>query len=312
MEPIIPFEPVAADETPKGEAWIAQIKWDGVRMLTYFDGGSTRLVNRRLNERTLQYPEFAHAPDFADAASIILDGEFVAFDRTRPSFHEIMRRDSLRREDGIRRAVDAVPVTYIVFDVLYRNGQWLTDRPLRERQDVLRSVLRHGDRVKAAENAADADALFGVMESHGMEGIVCKDLDSRYLIGGKDKRWRKKKIVRDLIAVVGGVTLGDGGIVNSLLLGLYDEKGDLWYVGHSGTGRLTHGEWRALTARVAGMRTERRPFRNRPEREREAVWVKPVLAVKIHYAEWTEGRSLRQPSIQAFVDAPPESCTFFA
>lgn len=87
-----------------------------------------------------------------------------------------------------------------------------------------------------------------------------------YLIDGKDNRWQKLKITSDLNAVVGGVTLRQG-VVNSLLLGLYDEKGMLYYIGHAGTGKLKKDEW-------------------------------------------TEGGILRQPSIQAFVDVPPEKCTF--
>lgn len=59
MNPIIPMEPISCEEIPKGADWIAQVKWDGVRILTYFDGQGTRLYNRRINERIHQYPELA-------------------------------------------------------------------------------------------------------------------------------------------------------------------------------------------------------------------------------------------------------------
>ncbi|MBB6671675.1 ATP-dependent DNA ligase [Cohnella nanjingensis] len=310
MRPVHPFEPVTADRLPAGGAWTAQIKWDGVRMLTYYDGVHTRLVNRRLNDRTAQYPELTHAPDFVEASSVILDGEFIAFDRARPSFHEVMRRESLRKTDSIQRAIDAVPVTYMVFDVLFANGRWTVDLPLRERQALLEQVLRPHAQVQAVANTSDPEALFDVMRAHRMEGVVAKDLNSIYAIGGKDKRWRKKKVIRDLTAAVGGVTLRDG-TVNALLLGLYDEAGDLHYIGHAGAGKLTYADYRALTEALAEMRTAARPFKNRVEREREAVWIRPgERAVKVNYLEWTEGGTLRQPVLQAFVDAASADCTF--
>jgi bifunctional non-homologous end joining protein LigD len=309
LDPVIPFVPVLANRIPEGPGWTAQIKWDGVRMLAYFDGRELRLVNRRRHDRTAQYPEFHDPAAYCRAPSFILDGEFVAFDRRKPSFHEIMRRDSLRKPEQIRRAVAEIPVTYMVFDVLYCDGGWVTDRPLAERQRMLASILRPQPHVQPVENVADAEALLAVMKAHGMEGIVCKKLDSAYAIGGKDKRWQKLKIARDLLAVVGGVTFRDG-IVNALLLGLYDPDGRLIYIGHAGTGKITADGWRRLTREAASLAVREMPFANRPERAKGAVWIRPVLVVNVRFLEWTAHGTLRQPSIQAFVDAPPEACTF--
>jgi bifunctional non-homologous end joining protein LigD len=138
---------------------------------------------------------------------------------------------------------------------------------------------------------------------------VMKKRTSPYFIGEKRDVWQKIKNYRDLIAAIGGFTLRDG-IVNAVLLGLYDDQGRFWYIGHTGTGKLTHQQWKELTARLAPTVVKERPFVNKPERHADAFWVQPTLTAKIKYAEWTEGRSLRQPSIQAFVDVPPYECTF--
>ncbi|MFD2328993.1 hypothetical protein ACFSR7_07000 [Cohnella sp. GCM10020058] len=113
----------------------------------------------------------------------------------------------------------------------------------------------------------------------------------------------------DILAVIGGFTLNDG-IVNAVLLGQYDQAGKLWYIGHTGTGRLTRAEWRDLTQTLAPMATKRSPFANRPDRHKDAYWVTPKLTAKVQYSEWRwrEGRALRQPSIQAFVEASPAQC----
>lgn len=309
MEPIVPFEPIKTDRIVKGERWIAQVKWDGVRILTYFDGRNVRLFNRKKNERTAHYPEITDIHKYFRADSVILDGEMIALgpDGT-PSFHQVMRRDGIRRLDRVDQARKIVSVTYMVFDVVFFNGKWLDNRPLKERMEILSDKIRPNEHVQPVAHFDDGEALFDAVCEKGMEGIVLKDLESSYLIGGKDDRWQKKKNYRDLIAVIGGVTYR-GSTVNAVLLGLYDDRGKLWYIGHAGTGRLTADDWRRLTERVQPLITHERPFVNRTERMREVTWVRPRLAVKIQYIEWLEGRSVRQPSIQAFVDVPPEECT---
>lgn len=309
LEPIVPFEPILCGSGPSGDRWIAQIKWDGVRMLVYCDGRETRLINRRGNDRTSQYPEFGRPETYCSAGSFILDGEMIAFDRSKPSFHEVMRRDGLRREAAIAAAARQIPVVYMVFDILYCDGEWVTDRPLAERQRLLESVVVPGPYAQLTGNFSDGDALFAQMEARGMEGVVYKDLTSRYTPGAKDGRWRKRKIFRDLYAVVGGITYRDGA-VNALLLGLYDPDGKLRYIGHTGPGKLTGGAWSELTRSLEAARIGSRPFASDPERAKDAVWVEPRQVVKVQYLEWTNGGTLRHPVLQAAAPGvEPSACT---
>lgn len=300
LKPVVPFEPIADDHIPKGPNWISQIKWDGVRMLTYCDGQDVRLVNRSLNERTGQYPELLDISSYCGAKSVILDGEIIAFDDSRPSFREVMRRDGIRKLQAVPPAAREIPVTYMIFDLLYLNGEWVTDKPLRERQELLYGIVRPTGRVRLVDNAADGERLFDVMKQHGMEGVVSKDLTSTYALGGKDGRWKKRKYIRDLVAVVGGVTL-NAGRVNALLLGMHDEAGDLIYIGHAGTGKLTMRDWQAVTEAALRIRTDERPFKNMPERHKDAVWIRPIFKAKVNYLEWTVHGTLRQPVIQAIM-----------
>ncbi|MFC3771427.1 RNA ligase family protein [Paenibacillus sp. GCM10012303] len=301
LKPVIPFEPIRADKLPAGPNWIAQIKWDGVRMLVYFDGQETRLWNRRRNEKTLQYPEFTDIRSYCSAFSVILDGEMIALDQSKPAFHEIMKRDRLRTANKIGLAVSQTPVTYMIFDVLYCNGEWVNGRPLEQRQQLLEQIIIPGERVHTVKNYPDPSALLEVMKAHGMEGIVCKDLTSTYPLDGKDGRWQKVKLYHDRYAVVGGVTFR-GKVVNALLLGLYDENGTLYYIGHAGTGKVTMAEWERLTARVQTMFARERPFRNEPERSKDAFWIRPEIVVKVQFLEWTPDGIMRHPSIQSFAE----------
>ncbi|GGA15307.1 DNA ligase [Paenibacillus marchantiophytorum] len=305
--PITPFEPISTEELPSGSHFTSQIKWDGVRMLLYFDGSTTKLINRRGNERTLQYPELTHPQDFCSANSVILDGEIIALDQGKPSFYEIMRRDSARKTSTVTNAMRQVPITYMIFDILYCDRDWLTHLSLSERQAVLQKIIKPSQQVQLVANHSDIEALFQVVMQHDLEGIVIKDLNSPYLINGKDKRWLKKKIFKDLFAVVGGVTYRDK-MVNSLLLGLYDDQNQLWYIGHAGTGKLTMKDWQHVTEKVQSIRTNERPFINEPERAKEAIWIEPSVVVKVSFLEWTPNKTLRHPSIQSFVQLDAKEC----
>ena len=310
MHPVVPFEPIRTDAIPQGPGWVGQVKWDGVRVLTYWDGHCVKLFNRKKHDRTAHYPELREISAYCQAESVILDGEVIALGPDgKPSFYEVMRRDGLRRMEKVPQVQKAVPVTYMVFDILYLNGEWITDSPLTERQHLLNTVITPNSHVQLVENFPDAQALYQVIEAKGMEGIVIKDLSSRYLINGKDQRWRKKKFYRDIIAVVGGVTLRNN-LVNALLLGLYDEKGRFWYIGHAGTGKLSQNDWRSLTERIRPLMQAEMPFVNKPTRAANAVWLRPEITAKIQFAEWVDGHTLRQPSIQGFVDVPARLCVF--
>lgn len=307
MKPIIPFEPIRTEVFPQGEDWIAQVKWDGVRVLTYYDGSRVQLFNRQLNERTGQYPELTPIENYCSANSVILDGEVIALEKGKPSFHQVMKRDGIRRLEKVDRVKQQIEISYMVFDLLFYNGDWVNTLPLKERQKILHEILRPQERVQVVDNFPDAPSLFEAIKGQDLEGIVCKKLSSTYAIGGKDNRWQKVKNYRDIIAAVGGVTLRDG-IVNALLLGAYDSEGQFWYIGHAGTGKLTQSDWQELTHRIQPLRRKDSPFVNRPARMKEAIWLEPEYTVKVRFMEWTGGGTLRQPSIQAFVQVRPSEC----
>ncbi|WP_339785655.1 DNA ligase [Paenibacillus sp. FSL R7-0313] len=308
FKPLIPFEPISRDTLPTGPQWIAQVKWDGVRMLAYEDGHELRLVNRRLHDRTAQYPELVTPRNLCSGSSYILDGEVIALDPDtgKPSFYHVLRRDRMSRPEGIAQAIHQIPVTYMVFDILFYEGKWVTDQPLADRQRLLHEVLNTAPHVQEVTNTLDAPSLLTVMRQHQMEGIVCKDLTSSYGIQGKDQRWQKVKIMHDVYAMIGGVTYRSG-IVNAVAVGVYDGP-DFIYIGHVGTGKLNSNTWRELTHQVEPLIRQDRPFHNVPERSAETTWVEPRIGVKVQYMELTHHNTLRHPSIQTFADVTREDC----
>lgn len=310
MDPITPFEPVRKQGIPQGSEWLSQVKWDGVRVLVYFDGKETRLYNRKKNERTMNYPELTEIKSYCNARSVILDGEMVALgEKGTPDFHEVMKRDGIRRFEKVERMRTIVPVFYMIFDMIYVDGEWIHQRGLTERQELLTDVIRPTEHVQLVGSEENGESLFDVVKIRDMEGIVAKRKDAPYVIGGKKDTWIKVKNTLDLIAVIGGFTL-NGGVVNAVLLGLYDEAGGLHYIGHTGSGKIPADGWRTLTNTLHPLTVEKRPFVNQPEREKDAYWVHPQVTVKVKFAEWTKDHSMRQPTIEGFVDVAPRQCRF--
>lgn len=311
MNPIIPFEPVKKPDIPQGSQWLSQVKWDGVRILVYFNGYETRLYNRKKNERTLNYPELTEPEEsYCSARSVILDGEMIALgNEDTPDFHEVMKRDGIRRVDKVKSMRRQVSVFYMIFDVIYVNGEWIHRRSLEQRQEVLADIIQPTEHVQRVSSEEDGKSLFDAVKGKGMEGVVAKRKDAPYVIGGKKDTWVKVKNTLDLIAVIGGFTL-NGGVVNALLLGLYDGKRNLHYIGHTGSGKVSQGGWLALTETLRPRVVRQRPFVNRPERDQDAYWVRPQMTVKVKFIEWTKDDSMRQPTIEEFVDIDPYQCVW--
>ncbi|MDI9568540.1 MAG: DNA ligase [bacterium] len=308
MEPVIPMEPKTSTSIPTGEEWIGQVKWDGVRILTYWDGREVRLFNRRRRERTWHYPELTDIRSYCTAASAILDGEVIALGNDgRPSFPRVMKRDGIRRLERVKGLQRTIPIAYMIFDVLYYNGEWIRERTFRDREEILAQIIIPGGHCRRVASHRDGRALFTAIKEQDMEGIVMKQLTSPYILGAKKDYWLKVKNYRNLVAVVGGFTTA-GPRVNSLLLGLYDDEERLHYVGRVGTGKLTQEGWFRLTERLQRLQTTEEPFANGPQGHSPVLWVKPWLTVEIQHLGWTEGCLLRQPSIQGLVDIPPLEC----
>lgn len=309
MKPIVPMEPVRSESIPEGKDWIAQIKWDGVRILTYFEDNKVQLFNRKLNERTKHFPEVADIASYCSADSVILDGEVIALSEAgTPSFQAVMKRDGLRRLDRVTDAQQHTPITYMIFDVLFFNGEWINRKPWNERMDVLAQIITPNDTVQLVPSMENGAALFDAIKEHGMEGIIMKQTNSPHLLGVKKDYWLKVKNYRDIFAIIGGFTLR-AGTVNAVLLGVYHE-GQFVYIGHTGTGKLSSQDWKDLTTILKQIETDQSPFGNLSNSS-GTYWVEPKITTKIMFAEWTDGMSLRQPSIQAFVDVPASECTLF-
>ncbi|WP_327117383.1 hypothetical protein OHB12_07380 [Nocardia sp. NBC_01730] len=132
-------------------------------------------------------------------------------------------------------------------------------------------------------------------EGLGLEGIVCKRLDSAYLPGRLSPLWTKVKNVDDQEVVIIGWRPGAGrraGRIGSLLMGIYDDAGKLTYIGNVGTG-FTQAMLDDLKARLEPLQRETPTAdTNVPD----AIWVEPRVVGEVSFTEWTSDGRLRHPS----------------
>lgn len=297
------IQPMLASLAPEPfskEGWIYEPKFDGIRAIAYIHNGDVRLLSRRGLDLTGRYPVLADALALQEG-DLVLDGEIVAFDQQgRPSFQLLQQRSGLSRSTDVRHAEGTIPIQFYAFDILYKNGTLMVNKPLSDRKDELRRILQQNDSVRLVDKIEGfGEDAFRACVENGLEGIVAKRADSLYEIGKRSKTWLKVKATKSDDFVICGYTAGNGSRSNSfgaLVLGYY--KGDeLKYAGSVGTG-FTEKSMQSILKTLKGLVVKTCPFSEKSACKTKATWLKPVVVAQVKYAEFTRGMILRVPVFQ--------------
>jgi bifunctional non-homologous end joining protein LigD len=266
--------------------WVAEEKYDGIRLVAYKDGRDVRLITRNDIDRTADFPRVAAAIARLPAPTLVLDGEVVVFDEGRVSRFALLQQ---RRDGG------AAPV-YVAFDCLYARGRDLRDRPLRERRAPLEREVRPGPALLVARRIPGTGSeAYEAARRLGLEGIILKDESSRYEAGARSRAWLKVKLRNEEEFVIGGYTAPGGARSHfgALLVGAW--QGDrLRYAGKVGTG-FTARTLADLMRRFQPLVRATSPFADRV-RERDATWLEPLLVAQLAFTERTSDGKLRHPA----------------
>jgi bifunctional non-homologous end joining protein LigD len=294
-----------------------EIKWDGVRAISYFERGTIRMQSRNMRDITHQYPEVHVLANHRALKSAILDGEIVALnDAGRPSFEALQTRMGVSTSSLARQRARLTPVIYMIFDILFVDGISVLHLPFTERRALLQSLNLSDSHWQTPPFCqGDGSAMLKVSREQGLEGIVAKRLDSVYEAGVRSGAWLKIKNVRRQEFVIAGWLPGEGsraGTIGSLLMGVYAPdpvhggKQNLLYAGKAGTG-FTDAMLDKLKTMLAPLRVEERPFASSSHLPKGAVFVQPRHVAEFEFTEWTKQGILRHPSFKGLrPDKNPE------
>jgi bifunctional non-homologous end joining protein LigD len=306
----------SAGQLPRSdEHWAFEVKWDGIRAITYARPGRLRIESRNLNDVTSRYPELRALSRQLGAREAILDGEIVAFDEHgTPSFERLQKRMHVSGEGAIRRLARDTPVTYAIFDLLFLDGRSTMELSYSERRELLEQLGLNGAawRTPTAHPGGGRDFLHATAQ-HGLEGILAKRLDSPYRPGERSPHWIKIKNVNRQELVIGGWLPGKGrrtGQIGALLMGYYEGDGEqtqrvLRYAGRVGTG-FDEPELQRLAAELATRARRWSPFAKRgTQPPPDARFVEPQLVAEIEFSHWTKARILRHSSYKGLRSDKP-------
>jgi ATP-dependent DNA ligase len=288
---------------PEDDGWAFEPKFDGFRAIVFVDGDSVALQSRGGKPLERYFPELHFPP-----GRYVIDGEIVIdgpdglqdFDALSQRIHPAASR--------IERLAQETPARFVAFDLLAREDEVLMELPFAERRAALEALVAAPvDLAPLVRSAAEAEGWL-----HSTEGVVAKLLDAPYQ-PGKRTAMVKVKRVRTIDCVLVGWRPGkEEGTVGSLILGLYDDAGELQVVGH--TSGLRPAEKRELVGRLApyesGERGSADPSRWKSDKELEWVALRPELVVEISY-EQVSGQRIRHGTklLRWREDKAPAACT---
>jgi len=235
MPHVAPMLAKAVEDIPYGE-FSYEPKWDGFRAIVYRDGDEVEIGSRNARPMSRYFPELVAALGSGLPERCVLDGEIVVPDRARGRLDfEALQQRIHPAESRVKLLSQRTPAHYVAFDVLAIDDRDLTGEPFRERRRQLEDSLSGAQSpihlTPATHDVRTAQRWFNEFEGAGLDGIVAKPLDSTYQ---PDKRVMFKiKHIRTADCVVAGYRAykGDAQAVGSLLLGLYDDSGNLVHVG---------------------------------------------------------------------------------
>jgi ATP-dependent DNA ligase len=268
---------------PEGGGWGYEPKWDGFRALAFVDGGEVYLQSRNGKALNRYFPELAF-PE----GRYVLDGEIVILGEGGRQEFELLGQRIHPAASRVARLAEETPSRFVAFDVLARDGETILELPFTERRAVLEGLVDAP--VDLTPWTQDVEAARPWL--HGAEGVIAKELDAPYRPGERAGMVKIKR-VRTIDAIVIGWRPGkEEGTVGALILGLYDDDGQLREVGHCSG--LKAAEKRALVDSLAPYETGERgsgePSRWTHGRELQWVKLRPELVVEVTFDHVSGGR----------------------
>lgn len=270
--------------------WVFEMKYDGYRSLALCDGkGNVELYSRNLISFNHKYGAIVKELEKIKIPCLI-DGEVVVEDKAGKSKFQLLQNFQTEGGGTLR---------YYVFDILNLDDNDVTDLPLLQRKELLQLLLKKykwKNIIYSEHVVGKGLSLFEKAQAKGWEGILAKDGESPYRVDKRSREWLKVKISNEQEAVIAGFTAprGSRNHFGSIILGLYDDKGEFMPAGHCGTG-FDQATLQELFNKFKPLFTDKSPFKEKVKVNDKVQWLKPKLVAQIKFTEWTGEGSMRHP-----------------
>jgi ATP-dependent DNA ligase len=305
--PIKPQLARPAKELPDGHGWRFEPKWDGFRTIVFRDGDDVHLQSRNGRPMNRYFPDVVAQVLALPGQRLVIDGEMIVvvdgiqeFDLLSQRIHPAASRVEMLSKE--------TPAGFVAFDLLAEEDEVLFELPYSERRERLAAVVK--DPVQLTPCTDDREAA-EVWFTGRSEGVIAKEADAQYCPGERTGMLKIKRL-RTADTVVMAFRFGkEEGTVGSLILGLYDDDGQLHVVGH--TSGFTAKQKRELIDKLEPYRTYERGS-GEPSRwksDEELVWegLRPELVVEVGFDHITGHRIRHGAKFQRWRDdKDPREC----
>lgn len=305
--PGTPVRPSLAERLPSAEKIMEKVgtnvyvepKYDGFRSQVHIwkEKGERKVAifSRNMEATTQMFPDVVEYAKEIKVESAIFDSEAIGYDAIKDKFLPFQETIQRKRKHGIEEAAKTFPLKLFIFDILYKNGENLMDKPFNERRKILENTVKENGNifVTRQDTIKKPDLIRDLVKkylSEGLEGAMIKKIDAPYKAGGRGYHWVKYKkttekgLADTIDCLVLGVNKGKGkrsGFgAGAFLVGV--RNGDkLLSVSKIGTG-LTDEQWRELYLRSEKVKSKNKPNEYVVDKNLEPdTWVRPSIVVEI-------------------------------
>ncbi len=344
ISPGIPIRPTLAERLSSSEEIVKKIgkcaveaKYDGFRLSVHKDGEKVVIFSRQSENVTEMFPEITEAvKEQVKAKEAIFEGEALAVNEETQEYRPFQVTMQRKRKYGVNETAKKFPLKLFVFDLMYADGKNLMNEAFKKRRPELEKILKKGGTIEltdaiVTDNPKKIDKFFQANVEKGLEGIIAKDLNARYVAGARKFAWIKLKrsykgeLSDSVDAVILGYFKGRGKRaqfgLGGLLTGVYSEKEDKFKsIAKIGTG-MSEKMLQKLEASLKKISVDDRPARVESELKPDK-WVDPKYVIEVRADEITKspvhtagrregvGFALRFPRmIKLRADRKPEEAT---
>ncbi len=307
-----PYRPALAERLPTAEEILEKMhgkcsvesKYDGLRAQVHMDKKAKKveIFSRNLERLTPMFPELVKAAlEYVDADKAILEGEAISYNPVSEEFLPFQETIQRKRKHGIEAKSEEIPISLFAFDLLYADGTEYIGKPYRERVDRLEKIIKKNNTIiladkKTVTTPTALDKYFNNAISKGLEGIVAKDLDSKYIAGARKFSWIKLKrsykgeLSDTVDLVIVGYYLGRGTRAEfkfgGLLAAVFNDKKDMFEtLTKIGTG-FTERQMSDLQELLSREKVRSKPVRVASLAEPD-FWINPKYVVTVRADEIT-------------------------